>query len=68
MFKNLKAEMARNGYKNKDMADILGISRQSFEFKMRTGKFKIIEAVTMCKLFSCDFGYLFDVEQENISA
>lgn len=68
MFNNLKAEMSRKGYKNKDVAEVLGISRQTFEYKMRTGKFKIIEAITLCRLFSCDFNYLFDVELEHISA
>ena len=39
MFTNLKAEMARNGHKSADVAEVLGISRQSYELKMRTGKF-----------------------------
>lgn len=66
MFNNLKAEMARKGYRSKDMAEILGISRQSFEYKMRTGKFKLIEAVTLCNVFSCDFNYLFDVKLDHM--
>ncbi len=60
MFKNLKAEMARRGYRSKEMAEILGIKRQTFEYKMRTGTFKTSEAITLCKLFSRDFNYLFD--------
>lgn len=68
MFNNLKAEMARKGYKSKEMAEILGISRQSFEYKMRTGKFKLIEAITLCRVFSCDFNYLFDIKPEHIGA
>lgn len=68
MFKNLKAEMARNGHKNNDVAKILGISRQSYEVKMKTGKFKVTEAKKLCELYNGDFNYLFETESEAISA
>lgn len=68
MFKNLKAEMARNGHKNADVAKILGISRQSYEMKVRTGKIKVTEAKKLCELYHSDFNYLFETESEAISA
>ena len=68
MFKNLKAEMARNGHKNADVAQILGISRQAYEWKMKTGKFKVTEAKKLCELYSRDFDYLFETGDEAIGA
>lgn len=68
MFRNLKAEMARNGHKNNDVAIILGISRQSYELKMKTGKFKVTEAKKLCELYRRDFDYLFATEDEAIGA
>lgn len=59
MFKNLDAEQARNGYSNTDVANILGISRVSYENKKKSGKFTTIEIKSLCKLFKCKFDYLF---------
>ena len=38
MYPNLKAEIARNGLKNKELAKILGISESTFSLKLN-GKF-----------------------------
>lgn len=59
MFPNLRAEMARNGQKNRDVAEKLGISRQGFEMKMRTGGFKLSEVKALCRMYNADFNYLF---------
>ena len=64
MFPNLKAEMARNGQKNCDVAEKLGISRQGFAAKMRTGSFKLSEAKALCELYHTDFNYLFAEENQ----
>lgn len=61
MFRNLNAEQARNGLTNKDVAEILGISRVAFENKKKTGKFTILEAQKLCEFFHCDVDYLFKV-------
>ena len=39
LFRNLEAEQARKGYTNSDVANLLGISRVSYENKKKTGKF-----------------------------
>ena len=62
MFKNLKAEQARKGLTNQQVADELQMSRASYENKQKTGKFVIGEANKLCKLFNCDYDYLFATE------
>lgn len=63
-FKNLKAEQARRGYTNEQVAQYLGVSRGSYETKLRNGRFYAREALILCKLFECDFVYLFAEEDE----
>lgn len=64
MFRNLDAEQARYSYTNQDMANMIGISRVSYENKKRTGKFTAIEAKKMCKIFKVKFDYLFATEEQ----
>lgn len=63
MFRNLDAEQARKGVTNSDMAEVLGISRVSYENKKKTGKFTTFEIKTLCKYFKCKFDYLFATEK-----
>lgn len=58
-FRNLKAEQARHGYTNDQMGQFLGMSRANYETKMRNGRFYASEALKLCKLFDCEFDYLF---------
>lgn len=44
---------------NQQVADYLGICRNSYENKMKNGKFFVSEIRRLCKLFNCDFNYLF---------
>lgn len=59
MFNNLEAEQARHNLNNTQMAEYLGISRVSYENKKKTGKFYVAEISKLCKLFECDYDYLF---------
>lgn len=59
MFANLKAEQARRGMTNAAVAKRLGISRTSYESKLRTGNFRVSEAMRLCELYGCEFDYLF---------
>lgn len=63
MFKNLDAEQARHGLTNSDVANLLGISRVSYENKKKSGKFTTPEIKVLCKLFKCKFDYLFATEK-----
>ena len=63
MFRNLEAEQARFGLSNSDVAEKLGISRNSYENKKKTGKFTTFEIKALCKMFRCKFDYLFQEEE-----
>lgn len=64
-FNNLKTEQARKGYTNDQVAQILGMSRGNYEAKLRNGRFYAKEALMLCKLYECDFLYLFAEEEED---
>lgn len=59
MYRNIKAEQARAGMTNQRVADVLGITRRSYELKIKRGGFTVEEGKTLCRLFSCSFDYLF---------
>ena len=60
MFPNIKIEKVRMGLTNSDLAECIGVPRQSFERKMRTGAFKPSEVIALCDLFGKDVKYLFE--------
>jgi DNA-binding XRE family transcriptional regulator len=60
MFRNIEAEQKRLGKTNAEMAEILNVSRVTYESKKKTGSFSAKQAYTLCKLFGCSFNYLFD--------
>lgn len=64
MFRNLEAEQARKGMTNQQVADYLEISRPSYENKKKTGKFYVAEISNLCKLFNCDYEYLFETGKQ----
>lgn len=64
MFRNLDAEQARLGLSNSDVAKRLGISRNSYESKKKTGKFTTFEIKALCKMFKCKFDYLFKTDDQ----
>lgn len=41
MFRNIRAEQARIGMTNEEMAKALGISRPTYESKKRTGRYAV---------------------------
>lgn len=60
MFRNLEAEQKRLGYTNSKMAELLGISRVTYENKKKNGMFTRPQIVKLMELFRCDFNYLFE--------
>lgn len=66
MFRNLDAEQARLGLSNSDVAKRLGISRNSYESKKKTGKFTTFEIKALCKMFKCKFDYLFKTDDQEV--
>jgi hypothetical protein len=62
MFRNLEAEQKRAGLSNSKMAEILAISRVTYENKKHTGLFNRAQIVKLLKLFNCNFEYLFQTD------
>lgn len=60
MFRNLEAEQRRNGLTNSMVAEVLGISRNTYEAKKKNGMFTRPQIVMLLNLFKCDFDYLFE--------
>lgn len=59
MFKNLEAEQARKGCTNAQMAELMHISRVTYENKKRTGMFNRPQIDFLLRFFGCTFEYLF---------
>lgn len=59
MYRNIKAEQARAGMTNQQVADVLGITRRGYEQKIKGGRFTVEDGKKLCRLFSCSFDYLF---------
>jgi hypothetical protein len=64
VFKNLNAEQARRDMSNTKVADILGLSRISYENKKKTGKFTLPEIRALLELFGGTFEYLFEMTED----
>ena len=64
MFDNLEAEQKRKRMTNSDVAEILGISRVSYEKKKKNGAFSRPQITTLCKVFGCTFEYLFQTSED----
>jgi hypothetical protein len=59
MFPNIRAEMARNRFTNKDVAKILGICTNSVNFKLNGRyQFTLTEISTLADVFDCSLDYL----------
>ena len=65
MFRNLRAEMARHDFTDADMAKKLGITREGFAKKKKTGFFTMPEIRLMLAMFGTSFEYLFDIAEED---
>lgn len=59
MFPNLMGMKEYHNLSSEDMAEIINVSRQTYESKMQTGKFTPLECKTFCKRFGKSFDYLF---------
>lgn len=66
MFRNLEAEQARRGHNNVDAAKFLGLSRNTYESKKKTGKFTRSEIVALMQAYDCSFEYLMEWTQSDL--
>ena len=63
MLRNLYAEQARLGKSDQDMADYLGITRQTYIAKKHSGNFSFPQIKSLLMLFNVSFEYLFDTKE-----
>lgn len=64
MYPNLLGQKAFNHMTSEDMAKIIGVSRQAYESKIRSGRFTPIECKAYIKYFGKSFDYLFATDNE----
>lgn len=63
MYPNLLGLKAVRKISSDDMAKAIGISRQSFNHKLKTGKFTVSECKVYVDMFGKPFDYLFATEE-----
>lgn len=59
MYANLLGQKAVRKLSNDDMAKLIGVSRASYESKIRTGKFTVRECKALMDYFGKTFDFLF---------
>lgn len=64
MYPNLMGQKAYHHLSNEDMAKLIGISRNAYEQKLRSGRFTPPECMKFCKYFGKAFDYLFATEDK----
>lgn len=65
---NLNAEQARKGWTDAEVAVQIGINGNTYSQKKKRGSFKVGECIALCKLFGCEFDYLFSNEPQRHQA
>lgn len=64
MYPNLLGQKAYHGLSSEDMGAIIGMSRNSFEAKLKSGRFTPAECKALCRYFSKPFDFLFATDDE----
>lgn len=64
MYPNLLGQKAVHKLNNTEMAGIIGVSRNAYEQKMRSGRFTPDECKRYCLYFNKSFDYLFSKDGE----
>lgn len=64
MYPNLLGQKAYHHLTDEDMGKIIGVSRNTYGPKIRSGRFWPIECQTYCRYFNKPFDYLFATDEE----
>lgn len=64
MYPNLLGQKAYNHLTDEDMGNIIGVSRNTYSQKIRSGRFWPSECRAFCRYFNKSFDYLFATEAE----
>ena len=68
MYPNLLGQKALHRLTDADMAKIIGISRNSYQQKMKSGRFTPAECRAYCQYFQKSFAYLFAEDGEEFAS
>lgn len=68
MFPNLLGQKAYHKLSGDQMGEIIGVSRQSWDSKISSGRFTPEECKALCKYFGKPFDFLFATDEEIQSA
>lgn len=68
MYANLLGQKAFHHLTDEEMGKIIGVSRNTYSQKIRSGRFWPSECQTYCKFFGKSFDYLFDIEEPQKTA
>lgn len=66
MYANLLGQKAYHHLTDEDMGKIIGVSRNAYSQKIKSGRFWPSECKALCKYFNMSFNYLFATEDDNI--
>ncbi len=64
MFANLLGQKAYHKLTDEDMGKIIGVSRNSYSSKIKSGRFFPEECKKYCEYFGKTFEYLFAIEED----
>jgi len=65
MYPNLLGQKAYYHLTDEDMGKIIGVSRNAYGQKIRSGRFTPAECKKYCDYFRKDFDFLFETEEES---
>lgn len=66
MYANLLGQKAYFHLTDEDMGKIIGVSRNAYSRKIRSGSFGPSECQAFCRYFNKSFDYLFATETETV--
>ena len=64
MYPNLLGQQKANRLTNDDMAQIIGVSRNAYDQKLKSCRFTVEEVRAYCEHFNKSFRYLFAKDSE----
>lgn len=64
MYPNLLGQKAYNHLTDDEMGKIIGVSRNSYSQKVKSGRFTPAECMAYCKFFNKSFDYLFAMNND----
>lgn len=67
MYANLLGQKAYQHLTDEEMGKIIGVSRNSYSQKIKTGRFWPSECKAFCDYFKKPFEYLFATEEDTLS-